>query len=79
MHSGPNIERDGLVFGYDTGYGIAGNSIATRFYKGANITNTSTQLLYLHIGITVVPLLGRLMIPKYLDYLVIYLFFPWKN
>ena len=41
MYTGPHIKRDGLVFGYDTGYGIADNSTATRFYKGANITNTS--------------------------------------
>ena len=31
---GPNIERDGLVFGMDTGYGVANNSTATRFYRG---------------------------------------------
>jgi len=32
MHTGPNIERDGLIFGYDThNYG--------RFYNGPNTTN----------------------------------------
>jgi hypothetical protein len=31
---GPDTITDGLVFGYDTGYGIAGNTIATRFYPG---------------------------------------------
>ena len=31
---GPNIEKDGLVFGMDTGYGVANNSTATRFYRG---------------------------------------------
>ena len=36
---GPNIERDGLVFGMDTGYGVANNSTATRFYKGKPTTN----------------------------------------
>jgi hypothetical protein len=41
MHTGPNIERNGLVFGYDTGYGVADSNTATRFYKGASITNTS--------------------------------------
>ena len=36
---GPNIERDGLVFGYDTGYGIADNDTSTRFYPGKPTTN----------------------------------------
>ena len=42
---GPNIERDGLVFGMDTGYGVANNSTATRFYRGEPTTNlkSSTQ------------------------------------
>jgi len=39
MITGPNIEREGLVFGYDTGYGIADNSTATRFYKGKPVVN----------------------------------------
>ena len=39
MYSGPHIERDGLVFGYDTGYGIADNNTATRFYPGEPTTN----------------------------------------
>ena len=34
MHLGPKIVREGLVFGYDTGYGVADNSTATRFYPG---------------------------------------------
>jgi hypothetical protein len=36
---GPNIERDGLVFGYDTSYGIDTNSISSRFYPGEPTTN----------------------------------------
>ena len=36
---GPAIERDGLVFGYDTGYGVADNSSSTRFYQGKPTTN----------------------------------------
>ena len=36
---GPNIERDGLVFGMDTGYGVANNSTSTRFYPGEPTTN----------------------------------------
>lgn len=39
MYSGPHIKRDGLVFGYDTGYGIADNNTATRFYPGRPTTN----------------------------------------
>ena len=34
MYTGPHIIKDGLVFGYDTGYGIADNDTATRFYPG---------------------------------------------
>ena len=30
MYTGPNTVNDGLVFGYDTGYGVADNNTATR-------------------------------------------------
>jgi hypothetical protein len=36
---GPDIERNGLVFGYDTSYGINTNNITSRFYPGAPTTN----------------------------------------
>ena len=36
---GPYIERDGLIFGMDTGYGVATNSTATRHYLGFPVTN----------------------------------------
>ena len=36
---GTNIVRDGLVFGYDTGYGVADKNTSTRFYKGRPTTN----------------------------------------
>ncbi len=36
---GTNIVRDGLVYGYDTGYGIADNETTTRFYPGEPTTN----------------------------------------
>jgi len=36
---GTNIVRDGLVFGYDSGYGVADNNTATRFYPGKPTTN----------------------------------------
>ncbi len=38
---GPNTEKDGLVFGYDTGYGIEQHS-STRHYKGEPATNLIT-------------------------------------
>ena len=44
MYTGPHIIKDGLVFGYDTGYGIADNNTATRFYKGQPSTNLFTVL-----------------------------------
>ena len=34
---GTNIVRDGLVFGHDTGYGVANNAVATRFYKASQL------------------------------------------
>jgi len=36
---GPNTEKDNLVFGYDTGYGVADNNTSTRFYPGEPTTN----------------------------------------
>jgi hypothetical protein len=39
MYTGPKLTNKDLVFGYDTGYGIANNSIATRFYPGEPTTN----------------------------------------
>ena len=37
---GTNIITDNLKFGYDTGYGVADNHTATRFYKGKPSSNT---------------------------------------
>ena len=34
MHTGPKIKNDNLVFGYDTGYGVADNNTEYRFNKG---------------------------------------------
>ena len=46
---GPDIERDGLVFGMDTGYGVADNSTATRFYPGEPTVNLHTsQTAFIH-------------------------------
>ena len=36
---GPNLIKDNLVFGYDTGYGVADNFTATRFYPGEPADN----------------------------------------
>ena len=39
MYTGPHTIKDGLVFGYDTGYGIADNVTGTRFYPGEPVAN----------------------------------------
>ena len=39
MYTGPHLIKDNLVFGYDTGYGVADNNTATRFYPGENTVN----------------------------------------
>jgi len=39
---GPNLIKDNLVFGYDTGYGVADNETSTRFYPG----ETTENLIY---------------------------------
>ena len=43
MYSGPKLTTDGLVFGYDTGYPITGNHIASRHYKGKPTVNVITN------------------------------------
>ena len=51
MYTGPKLTNDDLVFGYDTGYGVADNATSTRFYPGEPTTNlksanqTSGQIL----------------------------------
>ena len=37
--AGPKIVTDGLVFGYDTNYGVADNVTGTRFYPGEPVAN----------------------------------------
>tara|TARA_R100001463_G_scaffold123141_1_gene179816 strand:- start:830 stop:2005 length:1176 start_codon:yes stop_codon:yes gene_type:complete len=39
MDTGPKVTNDNLVFGYDTGYGVADKNTSTRFYKGTPTTN----------------------------------------
>jgi len=43
IYRGPGVINDGLVFGYDTGYGIADNTTATRFYPGEQTVNYTTD------------------------------------
>jgi len=37
--SGANIVKNGLVFGYDTGYGAANNDVLTKYYQGEPTEN----------------------------------------
>ncbi len=40
MYTGPNlIKQENLVFGFDTGYGVADNTTSTRFYPGESTDN----------------------------------------
>jgi len=41
MYTGPNLIKDRLAFGYDTGYGVSNNNTATRFYPGEPTTNVT--------------------------------------
>ena len=43
IHRGPNMEKGGLVFGYDTGYGVSNNATSTRFYPGEPTVNYTTD------------------------------------
>jgi hypothetical protein len=36
---GPDLTNENLVYGYDTGYGIANVTTGTRFYPGEPTTN----------------------------------------
>ena len=43
IYRGPNTVKDGLIFGYDTGYGVNSNNVGTRFYPGEPTTNLYTN------------------------------------
>ena len=45
---GTNIVRDGLVFGLDSGYGVADPGVSTRFYKGKPTTNIASGAALIH-------------------------------
>ena len=40
IHRGPNMEKGGLIFGYDSGHGVCDNHTSSRFYQGKPTTNT---------------------------------------
>ena len=43
MYTGPKLTNNNLVFGYDTGYGVADNAVTTRFYPGMPTTNLNAD------------------------------------
>ena len=43
MYSGPKVTNDSLVFGFDTGHGVANTAEPTRFYKGKPTVNMLTS------------------------------------
>ncbi len=45
---GTNIVKDGLIYGYDTGYGVADPGASTRFYKGKPTTNIASGAAFIH-------------------------------
>lgn len=49
MYTGPNLaKQENLVFGFDTGYGVADPGLSTRFYKGKPTVNISSGAATLH-------------------------------
>ena len=52
MKTGPDIVRDELVFGYDTGYPIVDNDTSTIFSKGEPTVNTLATTDFGYSGIT---------------------------
>jgi len=45
IYRGPNTIKDGLVFGYDTNYGVADVNTSTRYYLGRPTTNLGPSSL----------------------------------
>jgi hypothetical protein len=50
MYTGPHLIKDNLVFGYDTGYGVADNNTSTRYYPGGPTVNYVTDSSILTSG-----------------------------
>jgi hypothetical protein len=45
---GTNIITDGLIYGYDSGYGVSDPGVSTRFYKGKPTTNIASGAAFIH-------------------------------
>ena len=43
MYTGPKVTNDNLIFGFDTGYGVADTATSTRFYPGQPTTNLQSS------------------------------------
>ena len=52
MYTGPHLIKDNLIFGYDTGYGVADNNTSTRFYPGEPTVNSLANTAVGSSGIT---------------------------
>ena len=52
MYTGPHLIKDNLIFGYDTGYGVADNNTSTRFYPGEPTVNSLASTAVGSSGIT---------------------------
>jgi hypothetical protein len=50
MYTGPKLTNEDLVFGYDTGYGVADNTTDTRFYPGEPTTNATPSVDFLNMS-----------------------------
>ena len=48
MYTGPHLIKDNLVFGYDTGYGVADPGASTRFFKGKPTSNIANGAAFVH-------------------------------
>jgi len=48
INRGPNLIKDNLAYGYDTGYGVADPGLSTRFYKGKPTVNIASGDAYIH-------------------------------
>lgn len=49
MYTGPNLaKQENLVFGFDTGDGVADPGLSTRFYKGKPTTNIASGAASIH-------------------------------
>tara|TARA_R100000231_G_scaffold2421_2_gene4292 strand:+ start:6473 stop:7654 length:1182 start_codon:yes stop_codon:yes gene_type:complete len=47
---GSNIIKDGLIYGYDSGYGVSNNATSTRFYPGEPTTNVTPLTSFFNLS-----------------------------